>query len=224
MRMLRITTSLWLTAAAVPAVLHAQQPTDPAAVVNVAVMPLSGLMIGADSERLAEVFRGMIITELAGASASIRMVERQAVDSLLQAQAISAAGTATDAQAIRIGQLLGAQYMVTGGITVAGAEARLDLRLIDIETSEITAVFKDRVKTDRLLDLPMRVAAEFAGRARVRQRVVDVPVPVAAAMAYSRGLDFEKRGRRQDAARMYRRALELFPRHPHAGAALQRVN
>ncbi|CAN5618124.1 hypothetical protein BH23GEM10_BH23GEM10_07850 [soil metagenome] len=222
MRTLRSALSVIIIATA-PAALHAQQPASDG-VVLVAVMPMSGFMLGGDGARLSEVFRSMVMTEMAGANARIRMVERQTVDSLLQAQAIAASGSVSDAQAIQIGQLLGAQYMVTGSILVAGGEARLDLRLVDIETSGTPGVFKDQVRVDRLLDLPARVASEFAARAEVKQRVVDVPVPTAAAVAFSRGLDFEKRGRNEDAARMYRRALELFPQHPHAGAALRRVN
>lgn len=222
MRTLRTLIPILLTAASA-AMLSAQQPAPDAGTVNVAVFPLNGFMPGEDGRELAAAFRAMVISELSS-GVRLRLVERESVDELLQAQQVSLSGSVSDAQAIRVGQILGAQYAVTGGITVVGRDARLDLRLVDIETGEIVHPFKDVVGRDRLLTLVDRVAEDFASRARVKPRVADVQVPPAAVLAYARGLDFEKRGRTQEAARMYRRALELFPEHPHARAALQRVN
>jgi TolB-like protein len=192
--------------------------------VQVAVFPLTGLVIGnaAQQRELAEAFRSMIISELA--SAAIRTIERQSIDRMLESQNISLAGAISDEQAIRVGQLLGAQYAVAGSISMAGNDARLDLRMIDIETGEHVHTFKDQAAARRVLTLADRVAAEFAGRAQLKPRPVPLRIPAAASLAYSQGLDYERRGRRQEAARMYRRALELFPQHPHARAALQRVN
>jgi TolB-like protein len=212
-----------LLVAGAPSLPAQQQRAADGPVVTIAVFPLNGFMLGEDHRALGDAFRSMVISELSS-RAQFRMLEREAIDSLLQAQAISASGMVSDEQAIRIGQLLGAQYAVAGGITTDPNDARLDLRLLDIETGEITHTFKDRVRRDRMLTVVDRVASEFAGRARVSERPVDLRIPVAASFAYSRGLDFEKRGRKQDAARMYRRALELFPQHPHAPTALRRVN
>jgi hypothetical protein len=57
-----------------------------------------------------------------------------------------------------------------------------------------------------------------------RPTIVELQIPVAASLAYSRGLDYERRGQRGRAAEMYRHALEVFPQHPNAQAALDRVN
>jgi TolB-like protein len=218
MRMLRIALAAVLLVMA-PRSGDAQQVAQPeaASVVRVAVFPIGALWYGnaAQQRELGDAFRTMIISEMAGAH--LQMIEREEIDRLLEAQNISLTGGVTDAQAIRIGEMLGAQYAVAGGISVIGPEARLDIRFIDVETSEIPHTFKESTRPDR-------VASEFAGRARLKPRVADVRVPVPASLAYSQGLDFERRGRRQDAARMYRKTLDLFPQHPHARAALQRVN
>jgi TolB-like protein len=225
MRMLRIALAAVLLVMA-PRSGDAQQVAQPeaASVVRVAVFPIGALWYGnaAQQRELGDAFRTMIISEMAGAH--LQMIEREEIDRLLEAQNISLTGGVTDAQAIRIGEMLGAQYAVAGGISVIGPEARLDIRFIDVETSEIPHTFKESTRPDRVLSLTNRVASEFAGRARLKPRVADVRVPVPASLAYSQGLDFERRGRRQDAARMYRKTLDLFPQHPHARAALQRVN
>jgi TolB-like protein len=209
-----------------PSVAPAQQATPASNTqrVQVAVFPLGGFWPGnaAQQRDLADAFRSMIISEMAGAN--LQLVEREQIDRLLEAQNISLTGGVTDAQAIRVGEMLGAQYAVAGGISVVGPEARLDLRFIDVETGEIPHTFKQSTRPDRVLSLADRVASDFAGKARLTQRVAEVRVPVFASLAYSQGLDFERRGRRLDAARMYQKTLELFPQHPHARAALQRVN
>jgi TolB-like protein len=211
-----------LIPSAAPAQQQAQAP--PVQSVQVAVFPLTGFMVGnaAQQAQLAELFRSMIITEMSGAH--VQLVERETIDRLLEAQNIALTGAVSDAQAIQVGQLLGAQYAVAGSISVVGREARLDLRLLDIETSEAVHTWKESTHPDRLLSLADGVARDFAGRAQLKPRELPVVIPVHVSLVYSQGLDFERRGRRQDAARMYRQVLDLFPQHPHARAALQRVN
>jgi TolB-like protein len=206
-----------------PASVAAQQGAA-AGEIRVAVFPMTGFMIGEDNKALATAFRNMIGTEL-GLSGRLKVMERQELDELLRAQNIAVSGVVSDDDAVRIGRLIGVQYAVTGSVTMDSREARLDLRMIDVETSEtVTRPFKEQLPKDQLLGLVARVATDFAGNARVSARVADVVVPPAAQLAYVRGLDYETRGQKEQAAGMFRSALELFPQHPHARAALERVN
>jgi TolB-like protein len=193
--------------------------------VTIAVFPITGFMPGAADKEMAVAFRSMIMTEL-GSNAKFVIVERNMLDEMLTAQKISLSGSLSNDQVKRIGELLGAQYGVAGSVSLDAKDARLDLRMIDIETGvSVSAPFKDQVPRDRMLSLVNRVATDFAANARVKTRAETiVVVPAPAALAYSRGLDYEKRGRKQEAAKMYSKALELFPRHPDARTALQRVN
>lgn len=192
--------------------------------IRVAVFPMTGYPGTPEHRSLSEAFRSMIITEL-GSAGTLRVIERVEIDQLLESQKIAVSGLVSDEQAVRIGRLLGAQYAVTGSIILAGGQARLDLRMIDIETSAtVTKPFKEQVAQDQLLTLVNRVATDFTGSARVAPRVADVVVPPAAMLTYARGLDYETRGDRQQAAKMFRAVLEMFPQHPHARAALERVN
>jgi TolB-like protein len=165
------------------------------------------------------------MTEL-GSNAKFVIVERNMLDEMLTAQKITLSGSLSNDQVKRIGELLGAQYGVAGSVTMDKSDARLDLRMIDIETGvSVSAPFKDQVRRDKMLALVNRVATDFAANARVKTRAETIiVVPAPAALAYSRGLDYEKRGKKQEAKQMYSKALELFPRHPDARAALQRVN
>jgi TolB-like protein len=222
MRTLRIFLAI-LAVAALPAAASAQ--SAPADKVTIAVFPITGFMPDASAKELAESFRSMIMTEL-GSNAKFVIVERNMLDEMLTAQKITLSGSLSNDQVKRIGELLGAQYGVAGSVTMDKSDARLDLRMIDIETGvSVSAPFKDQVRRDKMLALVNRVATDFAANARVKTRAETIiVVPAPAALAYSRGLDYEKRGKKQEAKQMYSKALELFPRHPDARAALQRVN
>lgn len=221
MRTLRFAVALFALGLA-PLSASAQQPAG-AGEIRVAVFPMTGLIIGDDNKALADAFRNMIMTEL-GLSGRFAVIERVEIDKLLESQVGAVSGISNE-QAVQIGRMLGAQYAVTGAVTIAGAEARLDLRMVDTETTAtVSEPFKEQLPKDQLLSLVNRIATEFSSNAKVTARVADVVVPPAVMLAYSRGLDYEARGEKQQAAEMFRSVLELFPQHPHARAALERVN
>jgi TolB-like protein len=213
-----------LVAVLLPVQAAAQQAQAEAPTVQVVVFPLTGFALGNrdQQQELSEAFRSMVMTELSGMK--VNLVERQRLDELLQGMSMSLTGAVDDEAAIRIGRLLGADYAVTGSIVLVAGSARLDLRMFNVETGVAAHTWKSEARQDRLLTLASNVAREFAGRAVVQPKQADVVIPVAASLAYSQGLDFERRGRRQDAARMFQKALEIFPQHPHARTALRRVN
>lgn len=194
---------------------------------TVAVLDLNAFSVSLeDASAVGRGLAAMITTELAERP-EVRIVDRQQIEEMLRRQAISvgATGVADDA-AIQVGRLVGAHYIVTGNAALDPRRARLDLRLIDVETGGVVKSVKETGDRDDLLDLAERVASLLATDLRVPERatVLELRIPAAASLAYSRGLDYERRGRHEHAAEMYRRALELFAQHPHAQAALERVH
>jgi TolB-like protein len=204
---------------AAPGLVRAQQP------VTVAILPLSGFAMGMDAASqaaMATAVRDMLITEFAQ-TAKLKPIERSAVDDLMKSRNLSLSGQISDADAKMVGQLLGAEYWIGGGMTIAGSTARMDLRLVHTETSEVTNTFKEPGKKDDMIQIVELIAARFTSNLKVKPKVADVVVPVPSAFAYARGLDYEKRGDRKKAADMYATALKLFPDNAAAKAALDRV-
>lgn len=198
-----------------------QQPAP-----TVAVLDLNAFSVTLeDASAVGRGLASMITTELAERP-EVRIVDRQQIEEVLRRQQVSvgATGVADDA-AMQIGRLLGAHYIVTGNVALDPRRARLDLRMIDVETGGIVKSVKETGEREDLLGLAERIAGLLATDLRVPDRPVTVAqdIPPAASFAYSRGLDYERRGRRDRAAAMYRQALEAFPGHPHAQAALDRV-
>jgi TolB-like protein len=215
----RFVWSLILLLAWWPVAAAAQQPT-------VAVLDFNAFSLSLeDASAVGKGIAGMIMTELSNRP-QVRVVERQQRDSLVAAQKIALSGRATDQQALQVGQLLGAQYIILGNVALEKETARLDIRILEVETGAIYQSMKRTGKRDEFLSVVETLANDFTKDLKLPERKVlaQVEIPVDASLAFSRGLDYEKRGKLTDAVQMFKRAVELFPTHREAQSALERVN
>ena len=139
----------------VPALLGAQQrsgDTRP----GIAVLPFSnGGSYGQAKENFDALERGiagMMISELARNPAA-RVVEREQITQLLGEQNLGAQGRIDSATIARVGKVTGARYMVMGTFIDFYGDFRIDVRLVNTETSEIVKTESDRAQRDHLFDL-----------------------------------------------------------------------
>src|SRR5262245_26364598 len=107
----------------------------------IAVMYFDNNSIGKDAADFNGVGKGiadMLITDMAS-NANIRVVERERIQSLVTEQNLAKSQTIDPQTAIRLGKIVGAQYMVTGGFMSDGKGTYvLTARAINVETSAIT--------------------------------------------------------------------------------------
>lgn len=88
------------------------------------------------------------------ASKRFVLLERAQLNKVIQEQALEQSDFADAQQAIAVGKLSGAQYLLTGRISNAADSVHLDLRLLRAETGEIAAVAQaDWPKTDDMRKL-----------------------------------------------------------------------
>jgi TolB-like protein len=187
----------------------------------------------ADYEPLSKGIAEMLIAELA-ASPHLQVVERDRLQQLLAEQDLGAAGRLDPATAARIGRILGARYMLTGGFVIDGKDRmRLDLRAVDVETSAVEYVESVRGKAEDALDL----ISELGGRVVSRLRLPPTPragrpasgrgperaARLRALMLMSRGLYEKDRGELAAAAGYFRQALEADPGFERAQVLLASV-
>ena len=219
MRTLRIGLfGLFALISIVPAV-HAQDDRP-----TVAVLHFSSFALARDAKDLGPALLDMVTTELSRKQ-SIRIIDRAQVEDLLTKQKLLVSGRVNDAEAMRAGKLLGAQYIVSGGVVMDKTDARLDIRLVDVETGLTVRSFKEKGKQDDLLTLVEKLADNFTTDLKLpgKAALAQAEVPVSAVLAYSRGLDFEKRGKKAQAAAMFEKTLQLSPSYEDAQKALARV-
>ena len=219
MRTLRISLLGVIALAIIPQMSYAQDDKP-----TVAVLHFSSFALSRDVSDLGGALLDMVTTELAKKN-SIRLIDRSQVEDLLTKQKLLVSGRVADAEAMRAGKLLGAQYIVSGGVVMDKTDARLDIRLVDVETGLTVRSFKEKGKQDELLTLVEKLADNFTNDLKLpaKASLAAADVPASAVLAYSRGLDFEKRGKKEQAAAMYEKTLQLSPGYDDAQKALARL-
>ena len=89
---------------------------------------------------------GSQITEYIGNIGRYTVVERQKLDQVLEELNLATSALADPATRLRIGRLAGAGMMVFGGYQVVNNSMRIDLRLVDVDTSGIVATATETVE------------------------------------------------------------------------------
>lgn len=221
MRTLQFAVCLGLLTAPATAVAQNAAAVKP----TVAVLPVTFFSVkpGVDAAAGRDAVTAMLIGEFSDLSA-VEIVERQRVADLLAREIAGGTGRLSDQDAQRFGQLLGAQFMVISAMTIEPRAARFDLRLINVETGgSVKQPMRKNGNPDELSKLVEETVKEFTKDLVWPKAVANEAIPAAASLTFSRGLDYEKRGKKDLAARMYQKTLEIFPGHPQAKAALDRV-
>ena len=200
---------------------------------GIAVLPFDNSgSYGQDKENfdaLQKGIAGMLISELA-ANPAARVVEREQIQSLLEEQNLGAGGRVDPQTAAKIGKLVGARYIITGTFVDFYGDFRVDLRLVNTETSEIIKVESDRMQRDHLFDIIKSLATRLMKDVNlpplpknVSDQRMSRQVPTEALTYYSRALLYQDRGQKDKAIDMYNKALAVFPEYAEAQAGLQRV-
>jgi TolB-like protein len=216
----------------VPVLLGAQQrnqDTRP----GIAVLPFNnGGSYGQgkeDFDALERGIAGMMISELSQNPAA-RVVERHEIQRLLDEQNLGAQGRIDAQTAARVGKLVGARYVVLGTFVDFYGDFRIDVRLVNTETSEIVKTESDKMQRDHLFDIIRNVAARLmkdANLPALQRQASDQrmgrQVPTEALTYYSRALLYQDRGQKGKAVEMFNRALTIFPGYAEAEEGLQRV-
>jgi TolB-like protein len=182
-----------------------------------------------DYDALERGMAGMLISELA-ANPALRVVERESIQHLLDEQNLGASGRVDAQTASKIGKLVGARYAVMGTFIDLYGDFRVDIRVVNVETSEIIKTEKASMQREHLFDLVRNIAAALnkdlnlpALPHQVSEQRMSRQVPTEALTYYSRALLYQDRGQRDKAIEYYNRALSVFPQYSEASEGLRRL-
>jgi TolB-like protein len=143
----------------VPAITMAQ-----AASPVVAVLYFDNNSIGkdrADYDNFGKGIADLLINDMA-ANPSVRVVERDRIQALLQEHSLIKAGSVDAQTAVQLGKILGAQYMITGGFMSDGRGSLiLTSRVVDVQTSRIMNPVKLTAKGDDVLGLVAQLSTKL---------------------------------------------------------------
>ena len=194
----------------------------------------------ADYDGLGKGIADLLITDMAG-NPAMRVVERDRLQSILQEQDLVKSKSIDPQTAVKLGKLLGAAYLVTGGFMSDGKGTLLvTSRVISVETGAITNPLKLQSKGDDVLGLIAQLSTKLntelklpalprqTGDAGTRSPAAPASSPAAAkqagretgrsqkldvktALLYSKALDEQDSGHPKQAAELYRAVLQKFP-------------
>lgn len=230
MRARRIAGLVAALALLVPAAADAQTPdTRP----GIAVLPFTnGGSYGDAKEDLDALQVGvqeLLLTELAQ-NEGLRIVDRARIRDLLDEQGLAAAGRVDAATAARIGRVVGARYVVTGGFVDLNGNFRLDGRIVDVETSEVLKSQQVRGQRDDLFDLLVDLSAKITEDidlpplpAAQREARKEQDIPGEAVTLFSRAQVYADAGRTEQAIQLYERIAQRFPDMTQAKEALRQL-
>ncbi len=121
---------------------------------------------GPDAENIALLYRIVLRSELES-HASLRVIEREALETLLQEQNLGISNLADARARLAIGKLLPASLLLLGDVLPSDKGDTLYLRLVDTETTQVLASFSAKRLAE---DDQEKVCAELA--ARIAERIV----------------------------------------------------
>lgn len=147
----------------------------------------------ADYDGLGKGIADLLVTDML-ANPAVRVVERERVQSLLIEQNLVRQRAINPETAIRLGRIVGAQYMITGGF-ISDGKGRLVLtsRVINVETSEVSNTQKLESRDNDVLaligqlssklDSQMQLPAQRLGDAGAAAEPTAIPAGQPAASA-----------------------------------------
>lgn len=217
---------------AFPVLLSGQEETDRRP--GVAVLPFTdGGSYGEMSEDLEALEVGlqqMLLTEL-DQHESLRIVERSVLRDLIEEQDLGRSGRVDASTAARIGNLVGARYIITGIFMDLDGNFRMDARIVDVETGEILQTERVREERENLYGILVTMAERIVEDidlpplpAPAREARRSREIPAEAVTLYSRAQVFHDAGRRDQAIEVYRRIVDRFPQMTEAQQALEQLS
>jgi TolB-like protein len=76
-------------------------------------------------------------------SHKFKVVDRKTLDTIRSEQNFQMSGEVSDASAVTIGQLLGANIVITGSITGTSSTTRLSIKALDVKTAQIVTMARE---------------------------------------------------------------------------------
>ncbi|HMA40077.1 MAG TPA: CsgG/HfaB family protein [Gemmatimonadales bacterium] len=181
-----------------------------------------------DYDALERGMAGMLISEL-GANPALRVVERENIQRLVDEQNLGASGRVDDQTAAKIGKIVGARYAVMGSFIDLYGDFRVDVRVVNVETSEIIKTEKVQMQREHLFDLVRNLAGALNKdlnlpplARQVSEQRMSRQIPTEALTYYSRALLYHDRGNHTQARVMFQKAIDVFPEYAEAKDGLQR--
>jgi|WetSurMetagenome_2_1015567.scaffolds.fasta_scaffold107636_2 TolB-like protein len=115
---------------------------------GIAVMPIE---VKGDLSSYADALTEKMVSQLVNLR-RFKVIERTALDKVLQEQQLQVSGVVDDATAVKVGRVAGADAIVIAGVVQHGSGSKVNVRVIDTETSETIVARGEQVSGNDVED------------------------------------------------------------------------
>ncbi|HSG99343.1 MAG TPA: CsgG/HfaB family protein, partial [candidate division Zixibacteria bacterium] len=179
-----------------------------------------------DHDALQPLTKGlaaMLITDLTGLT-GLQVVERERIQYILDEIKMEQTAYFKEETAVRVGKILGAHAFLMGSYAKLDAKTlRIDARLVKTETGELIKAEKVTGDPKSFAELQAELALKIAEGLKVavkdsEEKAIRAAgrLPIAAVLAYTRGLNYEDEQNLTSAYKAYQEALAEYPEHEAA--------
>ncbi|MEZ4317925.1 MAG: CsgG/HfaB family protein [Myxococcota bacterium] len=185
---------------------------------SVAVLPLDAAAKSDQHEGLGRALAGMLISDLSRVD-DLELVERARLDALIKEIELGDTGFLDPKTAVKLGNGVGAEWVIVGSWSVVGGTFLMDTRAVDVGSGKIVAAVDasgkvdDFVTVEKTLVEDLLEALQVALSATARRKIIAdaATEDFEALTTYAAGLQAEFDGRYADAKKRFEEAAQRDP-------------
>ncbi|MBI5477917.1 MAG: hypothetical protein HY906_03615 [Deltaproteobacteria bacterium] len=195
----------------VPRVTQAAEPGRP----TISVLYFENRTGRADYDVLRKGLADMIVTDLT-AWDGVTVVERERLEAVLTELKLQQTKAFDAKKRQKIGQLLGAQFVLVGAMNLGGTTLALDAQLIEVQTGAVRVAARASGSADRVFDLEQSLVNKITAAVDARlknpalRRTV-APPSLKTLLDYSKALDLADKGKLAEAHQAMRLVVSSAP-------------
>ncbi|MCP4447408.1 MAG: hypothetical protein GY811_18985 [Myxococcales bacterium] len=163
---------------------------------------------------LSKGFADMLITDLSSAGV-VQVVEREKLQVLIDEVKLQRTRFFDQKTAVKIGRGLGARYVVSGSFLEVTPRMRIDVRMIDVASSDVVLASQVEGRGEDVFALEQRLAGDFLLKLNHKffaPRLPSTKVPnLEALLSYSEGLSLIDKGKDASAAAVMKALMTKAP-------------
>lgn len=147
------------------------------------------------------------------------VVERLELDKVLKEHELSLAGLVDAKTKVKVGRLLGAKYILSGGMTVSNGKLQINAHLLEVETTRVALSAEATGKVDDLFKPAAELAQKLAKVLHVKLPEItekEIDREPIVNLHFMRGLGYYYGKMRDHAIAEFMKALALKPTHARA--------
>lgn len=214
-----------LAACAAAPVASPKAPLSPAPeprVLTVAVLEFEdhGIAQTVATQGLGRTLADRISEQLAGRQ-DLRLIDRESLQKILQELSLASLDLADREGQLRLGKLLGAQYLIMGGYTALGGGLRIDGRIVEVEKGIAEGSALEGRAAERAL-----IEKDFS-RQMADQLIAKVGLPKGTPKTghdyFLQGIALEQSNHTQKALELYQKALAIDPNQIEARERMENL-